>query len=223
MTTAAVSSAAVEPRPNRGGRPRAPGRDVMIAVAAELFDTRGYNQTTMDDLAEALGIAKVTVYAHLKSKADVLEAIFDHALGQAEAQLAAALEKPTPTEQIEALIRTFTVTGLEMSSHQKVYLNGDKSLPVEALERSRRRAGDLLAAIRRIIKAGQQSGEFDPALEATTVANAIIHTVGSTPRWVKAAGRATTEQIASTHAALFISGLRGASTPAKQRRAGSKQ
>jgi len=47
-------------------------RTELTREAARLFAERGYHGTSIGDLAEALGVQKATLYAHIKSKQDLL-------------------------------------------------------------------------------------------------------------------------------------------------------
>jgi AcrR family transcriptional regulator len=52
-----------------------PIRTRILAVAEEQFRTQGYSQTTMDHLAEILGMSKKTLYEHFRSKEQIAEAM----------------------------------------------------------------------------------------------------------------------------------------------------
>ncbi len=56
-----------EPEGRRRGRP---GHDLasVLAAAVELFNERGYDGTSMRDLADRLGIAKSAIYHHVAGK-----------------------------------------------------------------------------------------------------------------------------------------------------------
>jgi AcrR family transcriptional regulator len=47
-------------------------RDTIVRVALELFDTRGYEQTTIAEIAEAAEVSPRTIFAYFPSKADIL-------------------------------------------------------------------------------------------------------------------------------------------------------
>lgn len=47
-------------------------RDELLTVAAKLFAARGYHGTRMDDVAEAVGLNKATVYHYYSSKSLIL-------------------------------------------------------------------------------------------------------------------------------------------------------
>src|SRR3954464_8053567 len=56
---------------------RAATSEAILAAARRLFGTQGFAATTMDDIAEAAGVAKGAVYHHFKTKEAVFEAVFD--------------------------------------------------------------------------------------------------------------------------------------------------
>jgi len=85
-------------------RRRPPTRLADLADAAvSVFIQRGYRRTQVSDVAEALGVAKGTVYLYVKSK----EALFDLAIRRAAGDLEdeAAPRLPLPTPKGEATLR----------------------------------------------------------------------------------------------------------------------
>ena len=75
----------------------------LIDAATAVFIAQGYRRTQMADVAEAMGVAKGTVYGYVESK----EALFDLALRDAAGRLpqAGTLELPHPTPQPGATLR----------------------------------------------------------------------------------------------------------------------
>lgn len=82
------------------GRPPASSRQEVEAAAVELFLARGFEQTTVDDIAVAAGIGRSTFFRYFPAKADVLWLPFDHHLARLPATLA---ERP-PGEPLTAAI-----------------------------------------------------------------------------------------------------------------------
>src|SRR2546423_13188878 len=66
-------------RPARRGRP---GYDLesMLRVAVRLFNERGYDGTSMEDLSRKLGITKSAIYHHVPSKHELLRLAVNRAL-----------------------------------------------------------------------------------------------------------------------------------------------
>lgn len=80
--------------------------ELFLAKALELFGTKGYAATTIDDIATAAGSTRTTFYLHFSSKADVMSAL----LTKVDSILTAA-DDPSLTEVVasgsRALIRQF--------------------------------------------------------------------------------------------------------------------
>jgi AcrR family transcriptional regulator len=78
----------------------------LVAAACEVFIARGYRLTQMQDVAEAVGVAKGTLYGYVESK----EALF--ALCLANADRGGAIERPAtlpvPTPPPGQLVRQIT-------------------------------------------------------------------------------------------------------------------
>jgi AcrR family transcriptional regulator len=70
-------------RPRRG-RPRGSTRDRILDIALELFAEQGYEQTSLREIAERLGLTKAALYFHFERKEDMLLALHMrlHALGR---------------------------------------------------------------------------------------------------------------------------------------------
>ncbi|MEO9237611.1 MAG: helix-turn-helix domain-containing protein, partial [Jatrophihabitantaceae bacterium] len=66
-------------RPPRRGRP---GYDLdsLLAVVVTVFNERGYDGTTMEDLSARLGIGKASIYHHVEGKSELLRRSLDRAL-----------------------------------------------------------------------------------------------------------------------------------------------
>lgn len=52
-------------------------RNEILNTAQTLFVTKGYMKTTINDILQAIGIAKGTFYHYFKSKEEVLDAIIE--------------------------------------------------------------------------------------------------------------------------------------------------
>jgi AcrR family transcriptional regulator len=62
---------ASDPAPRRRGRPRGSTRERILDVALELFNEQGYDNTSLRDIADRLGVTKAALYYHFERKEDI--------------------------------------------------------------------------------------------------------------------------------------------------------
>jgi mycofactocin system transcriptional regulator len=92
--------------PKRTGRPPITTRTDLERTALELFTSRGFAETTVDDVADAAGIARRTFFRYFGSKNDLVWGEFDSLLDQLATWLAEAPpERPLLAAVRDAVIR----------------------------------------------------------------------------------------------------------------------
>ena len=82
-------------------------KNEILDAAAVLFMKKGFDNTSTNDILDAVGIARGTLYHHFKSKEEVMDALIDRQMEQilsAARPAAAALRVPVD----ERIIRTIT-------------------------------------------------------------------------------------------------------------------
>ena len=70
-------------------------RERMLAAAEELFQQKGFEQTTIDDISKASGYSRRTLYAYYVNKEDFLRQIVRKGLRQLDGALEAAVGRKT--------------------------------------------------------------------------------------------------------------------------------
>lgn len=68
-------------------------RNEILDVAERLFGTKGFDNTSTNDILNEIGIARGTLYYHFKSKEDILDAMIERMTGQLVAKAKAVSEK----------------------------------------------------------------------------------------------------------------------------------
>lgn len=89
------------------GRPAATSREELELIALELFAERGFDQTTVDDVAEAAGIGRRTFFRYFASKNDVVWGDFEGALEHLRAELGAVPSAVPLMEGIAGAVKAF--------------------------------------------------------------------------------------------------------------------
>jgi AcrR family transcriptional regulator len=75
----------------------------LLECATRVFLTHGYRRTQMSDIAEAMGVAKGTVYLYVESKEALFAAVLRHA--DSHAPSPSGLELPIPAPKPGAVLR----------------------------------------------------------------------------------------------------------------------
>lgn len=167
----------------RRGRP---GYDLasLLAVAVEVFNERGYDSTSMEDLSRRLGIAKSAIYHHVASKEELLRLALDRALdGWSEvAQRAQLLDAPA-IDRLEYLVRG-TVGVLQAQLPYVTLLlrvRGNTQAERDAL--SRRRDFDRLVAD--LVQEAERDGDIRPDVDPAITARLLFGMVNSLVEWYR--------------------------------------
>lgn len=192
-------SAAPEPR-------RAHTVESLLAVATSTFNERGFDGTSMEDLARAAGITKSSIYHHVKGK----DALLAMALDRALASLFAVLDEdgattgPARDRLIHVVRRSVEVLDAELPSVTLLLrVRGNSPTELEALERRRefdRQVTELVAAA---VAEGDLRDDLDPGL----ITRLLFGTVNSLVEWYRPDRGASADEVADAVVATVLEGL----------------
>ena len=147
----------------------------ILDAAAALFSQKGFDQTSITDIIERVGVARGTVYYHFKSKEDVMDALIErHAARLFAAAREAAADKSRP-----ALERLFaSLAALSSGGGEEFDITADLHKPQNALMHEKSHSV-MLAGIppilAEIVKDGIREGVFDTPYPYETVELVIAH------------------------------------------------
>ena len=201
--------ATLAPAGRRRGRP---GYDLasVLVVAAELFNERGYDGTSMRDLAARLGIAKSAIYHHVAGKEELLRMALDRALAGLQAVTNRARALPAPAiERLEYLVRG-SVEVLEAESpYVTLLLRVRGNTDVERAALDKRRAFDRFVA--ELVAQAVRDGDIRADADAMLTARLLFGLVNSIVEWYRPGRRAGTDPVTSLAdavCAMAFDGLR---------------
>ncbi|HKN91813.1 MAG TPA: TetR/AcrR family transcriptional regulator [Acidimicrobiia bacterium] len=105
-------------------------RKELIAVAANLFASRGYYAVTVDDIGDAVGLTGPALYRHFSSKEALLVAVFDQVIDQLTNRFRELVsEAPDPATALLAIVRLHVEFAIEQRENVAVWRQEFQNLP----------------------------------------------------------------------------------------------
>ena len=192
--------------PPRRGRP---GYDLesLLAVAVKLFNERGYDGTSMEDLSRKLGITKSAIYHHVDSKQDLLRLATGRALDALFTEVdRLAQVDGRAIDRLEHLVRGSVLVLASNLPFVTLLLRVRGNTKVEREALARRREFDRLVAglVAEAAAEGDLRSDIDPAVTARL----LFGLVNSLIEWYRPRGAAAADQLADTVTAVAFDGLR---------------
>ena len=213
MDTRGVAS----PLPGRGARPGY-SRESLLAVAVEVFNERGYDGTSMEDLSKRLGIGKASIYHHVASKEDLLGLALDRALdGWSGLIASSSRSRPAPAvDRLEELVRGMVGVIVDELPYVTLLLRvrGNTETERKALMRRRRFERSVAALVEEAAAEGNVRRDIAPIV----LARLLCGTVNSTADWFRASSRRSAEEFAAHVSAVVFEGVLGARVAGSARR-----
>lgn len=185
-----------------------PRKEVIITKASHLFREKGFNATSMRDLAEHVGVEAASLYNHIKSKSELLQEICfkmsNNFMSHMEQVLAS---DQSAIAKIEAILR-FHI-GQMLNNYEEVYV-GDrewKHLTEPYLSNMRSQRRIYRQHMASIIEAGIAKGEIK-RIDAPTAVLIMLHAVSGIESWHRSKQKISGEQLENNMILIIIEGLK---------------
>ena len=156
------------------GRPqRADARRNVSAILDAALDCLARDpQASMTDIAKAAGVGRVTLYGHFSSRAEVVDAAFEHAVSRAGEVLCGVDLTGDPRDALARLIAT---SWQVIDQHHALLAAAERDLPPD---RIRSAHDEPMSRVRSLIESGRHTGAFRADLPAdwlVAVFYAVMH------------------------------------------------
>ncbi|MCF6293887.1 MAG: TetR/AcrR family transcriptional regulator [Robiginitomaculum sp.] len=185
-------------------------REQILEVSERLFYHRGFQATTLDIIAEELGVTKPFIYYHFKNKRSILLHLLERTMGKYHDVFAGVdVESGKPEVILKDLVQRFTLVVIETRVSTAMFWRDEKDLPLDRKEKIRDMKRDVDNKLTRVIERGIDDGIFDvkdPKMASLCVAGMVTWTY----TWYQADGRSTPDEIADrmTEYVLNMVGIR---------------
>ncbi|KAA1418193.1 TetR/AcrR family transcriptional regulator [Mumia zhuanghuii] len=191
----------------RRGRPGY-DQETLVRRAVEVFNRRGYDATSVGDLASELGLTKSAIYHHVPSKEHLLSLALDDALDSLEVVIDAAVRESPAMSAYESL-RTAVRRSVEVlvdklpSVTLLLRVRGNSAIELQALERRRHIDEQLAGLVRSAVAEGALRDDVSPEL----ISRLVFGMVNSLTEWYRADGDVDVAVLADAVVSLAFDGL----------------
>ena len=186
-------------------------RSELVRQAARLFAEKGYHGTSTGDLAQAMGVQKGSLYAHIESKADLLWEVAREGAAAFHEALDAIPDETSPIDKIRLALRAHLRVVAEQLDVATVFIREWRYLEGERRERfvaERRRYEERFRAL---FREGRELGALRTDLDDANAALLVLSAANWAYTWLRA--DADTDGLADRLFAVLLDGMRGYATP----------
>jgi AcrR family transcriptional regulator len=199
---------------NRGVEPATSGSGgrtateaMILAEACQLFASRGFDGTSIRDIANAVGISNAALYHYFADKDELLARIVIN--GQCELMERRIEPGESPAEKLRAFMRAYAEF-FEDNMAESIASSRSFSALENPVQRERAiywrdRYENMLRAI---VQEGMDSGEFREGDVALT-GRAVLSCLNWMYRWYSPSGSLRPRDIVDTYADILIGGIAG--------------
>ena len=186
------------------GGARARDREV-IEVATRIFWEKGYSGTSVEDVADALGMLKGSLYYYIDSKEDLLERIFEDSHDEVRGIAADILAMPsTATERLRTfltcLAQWYLTNTRRASLYTREWRHASDRLRTVMLEQRRYYDKVLL----QLLEQAAEEGGIAPRSDARFAGNFVMSAVSSLPDCYRPDGSRPSQVVAAAYADMAM-------------------
>jgi AcrR family transcriptional regulator len=192
-------------------------RQEILRTAARLFQQRGYDATSMNDIAAALKLSKGGLYHHFQSKDEILFEIMNHAMQITEERVLKPVRGIAKAdERLRALIRLHIEVVLSPADREiTVMLHENHPLPPALRKRINQRKKEyvhfvegLIAEVQKeMMKERHLSPGSQSAVSPRAAAFALLGMINWIYQWYKPEGTLQAQDLIRQFTDLLLGGI----------------
>jgi TetR/AcrR family transcriptional regulator, cholesterol catabolism regulator len=183
----------------------------VVETAARIFHERGYAEASVQDIADALGMLKGSLYYYIDTKEDLLfrvvEEVHDE-VGLVLSEVSARDDLP-PLELLRLYVARIVLYNTGNLVWMSVYYHEIDRLSEERRRRVLARRDEHETFVTGLIEAAQAAGDADPSADARLLRNFVFGSIIWIYRWYLPGGRVQPDVLAERCAEFVVRGVIG--------------
>ena len=186
-------------------------RQEILRTAARLFQERGYDATSMSDIAAALQLSKGGLYHHFQSKDEILFHLMNHAMNiTQERVMERVMDISDPEERLRRLIQLHI--GVVLSERDReitVMLHENHPLPPELRRQINTRKKAYVHFVEELISEAQKARQSKSTVSPRAAAFALMGMINWIYQWYRPGGMLQEEDLVRQYTEIFFAGAFG--------------
>jgi len=183
-------------------------RQEILRTAARLFQQRGYDATSMNDVAAALNLSKGGLYHHFESKDHILFDLMDGAMDITQQRVVDQVRKILdPETALRTLIKLHIDVVLSVRDREiTVMLHENHPLPPALRRRINKRKKEYVHFLENLIALVQRARGSKGVVSPRAAAFALLGMINWIYQWYKPDGSLTGDDISREYTQIFFAG-----------------
>jgi AcrR family transcriptional regulator len=183
-------------------------RQEILRTAARLFQERGYDATSMNDVAAALKLSKGGLYHHFQSKDEILFNLMNHAMDITQTRVIDGVKSiADPEERLRMLIRRHIEVVMSVRDREiTVMLHENHPLPPAMRRRINARKKDYVHFVENLIAEVQRERSSRGSVTPRAAAFALLGMINWIYQWYRPEGALDEESLARQFTEVFFAG-----------------
>jgi AcrR family transcriptional regulator len=179
----------------------------IYRVAAEIMCRRGFEATSMNEIADAVGLTKAGIYHYIRGKEDLLFEIMSFGMDMVDQDVMAPAQRiADPGERLRAIVERHARRIMEQGGAVTILLEEMQALSAAHRRVIRRRKRAYFEMLRSTLEELSRQGRLrgvDPTVAAFSLFGMLLWPA----RWYRREGKLTPEQAASELAEVALNGV----------------
>lgn len=163
-------------------------KEEIILKALELFSEQGYRETSLQEIADKLGVTRPAFYYYFDSKEEILWSIIERLGFQLlEGAKPIISEDGNPQQELRLILENHVTTLVQNSAAFKVYFNERDSVDKRRSRKLKKGEDEYVHLVALVIKRGQERGIFKQG-DPVVISLILLGTCNSLVRWYSEKG-----------------------------------
>lgn len=185
-------------------------KEKLLQQSIELFEKKGFSETSIQDIVDSLGVTKGTFYYYFKSKEQMLMQINLHYINDLLDTQLKIIEHPDKSWQDKLYdVVYMLISRIEKhGASARIFFRELVNLNGEYFEEILHKRDQFRIRFQYLIEQGMKSGEFRDDLRADMMTLSILGSCNWSYMWFRADGPVPEKELARSFLEVFLNGIK---------------